>query len=459
MADLGVLDLPAPGGALLGGCLGDILLRPWFDALALPAVTRGFFPLSRAWAAANLAGASPERFLVEADLPAAALGRVGPALARLAARRRAHDAAAAAWEDAFFAAAAAPDGRLAEIEAARMAAAQTWMNGRRLFLPLHLRHPFPAVRWQLPGEAEVAARHGARLARPEAAFPAPPLPAIKRSHSVRRDPGAMSWLRFPACVGGAPDTAWARVVTPPGRVDPPTLIFLHGIGVETEFWRADLACIDRLAASGIRIVRPQGPWHGRRRREGWYGGEPIMAQGPLGLLDLVAAWVAEVAILIAWARATSRGPVGLGGISLGAFVSQIAATAADWPAALRPDALLLIGTTGAVADAALAGSLGRALGVAPRLAERSWSAAALRRWAPLLEPRGAPALPSSAIAMLIGTRDTVAPTAGGLALARRWRVPAENLFLRRQGHFSVALGLERDAAPLARLAAILQAMR
>jgi hypothetical protein len=58
--------------------------------------------------------------------------------------------------------------------------------------------------------------------------------------------------------------------------------------------------------------------------------------------------------------------------------------------------------------------------------------------------------------MLIGTSDTVTPGAGGMALAQRWGLPAENLFLRDQGHFSVALGLERDAAPLARLAAILR---
>jgi hypothetical protein len=38
-------------------------------------------------------------------------------------------------------------------------------------------------------------------------------------------------------------------------------------------------------------------------------------------------------------------------------------------------------------------------------------------------------------------------------------VPADNLFLRDQGHFSVGLGLERATAPLARLAEILARQR
>jgi hypothetical protein len=32
--------------------LGDLVLRPWFDWVALNSVARGYFPLSRAWAAA-----------------------------------------------------------------------------------------------------------------------------------------------------------------------------------------------------------------------------------------------------------------------------------------------------------------------------------------------------------------------------------------------------------------------
>jgi hypothetical protein len=33
-------------------------------------------------------------------------------------------------------------------------------------------------------------------------------------------------------------------------------------------------------------------------------------------------------------------------------------------------------------------------------------------------------------------------------MARAWRLPEENLFLREAGHFSAALDLNRDPAPL-----------
>ncbi|MBT5434311.1 MAG: hypothetical protein HOK83_11715, partial [Rhodospirillaceae bacterium] len=35
------------------GPLGGLILRPWFDRLALAAMVKGYFPLSRLWAAAE----------------------------------------------------------------------------------------------------------------------------------------------------------------------------------------------------------------------------------------------------------------------------------------------------------------------------------------------------------------------------------------------------------------------
>src|SRR3546814_5783567 len=89
-----------------------------------------------------------------------------------------------------------------------------------------------------------------------------------------------------------------------------------------------------------------------------FGGEPAMAQGPLGFLKLFAAWGAEVAVLIDWARRHGSGSVALGGVSLGALTSQLTAVAArDWPAELRPDALLLIASSQDLKEVAFNGSL------------------------------------------------------------------------------------------------------
>jgi hypothetical protein len=452
--------LPPPRWShLRTGIAADLVLRPWFDSLALPGIARWLFPLSRAWAAATRAGTDVERFW--AEVPASSLsGRmVESALGQVASRQRAYESATTAWTDTFFSAGPASADRLVAAERRREEAAHAWMVTRRAFVPLHLRQRFPAVRWELTRQDAVERRHGARLAERRLAFVPSVEAPVTISHGVAAA-GRVFWLRFPTCVAGRPDTAWARVIEPQGIRDPATLIFLHGICVESEFWRADGGRIDSLVEGGIRIIRPEGPWHGRRREAGWFGGEPIMARGPLGLLDAFEAWVGELARLIAWARATSRGPVAIGGISLGALTSQIAATAAAlWPAPLQPDALFLVGTTGSVIDATVAGGLPRALGVGPRLAALSWTDAALRRWSPLVEPQGRPVISPANIVMVIGTSDDVTPTDGGLALARSWRVPAGNLFLRNQGHFSVGLGLERAAAPLARLREILGRQR
>lgn len=442
------------------GIAADLVLRPWFDALALPSIARWLFPLSRAWAAATRAGTDVERFSAEIAAEALSGRLVEMALGRVAARQRIFESATAAWIEAFFAAVPPSPARLVAAERRRETAAHGWMATRSAFLPLHVRRRFPAIRWELTREDAVERRHGARLAQPREAFaPASEAP-VTMTHSVAAAAGRVRWLRFPTSVAGLPDTAWARVIEPDGLHDPATIIFLHGICVESEFWRADGGRIDSLVQAGIRVIRPEGPWHGRRREAGWFGGEPIMGRGPLGLIDAFEAWVGELARLIAWARSTSRGPVAIGGISLGALTSQIAAVAAaQWPASLQPDALFLVGTTGSVIDATVVGSLPRALGVFPRLAGLSWTQAALQRWSPLVEPQGRPVMPPANIVMVIGTSDDVTPTDGGLALAKRWGIPADNLFLRDQGHFSVGLGLERAAAPLARLGEILRRQR
>ena len=58
------------------------------------------------------------------------------------------------------------------------------------------------------------------------------------------------------------------------------------------------------------------------------------------------------------------------------------------------------------------------------------------------------------IVMALRDADTATPYEGGIALARRWNIPPENLFVSHQGHFSTALGLYRNAAPIDRAAEV-----
>ena len=45
---------------------GRMIFRPWFDEVAVRVVTRGYFPVSRGWAAAWAADGDLERFREEA---------------------------------------------------------------------------------------------------------------------------------------------------------------------------------------------------------------------------------------------------------------------------------------------------------------------------------------------------------------------------------------------------------
>ncbi len=399
--------------------LAPLWLRPWYDALATWGVLRLHLPLSRAWAAAEA-----ER---------------GPAAAR-------HQAAEAAWRAAAFGAVAPDPVAFARLERARRRAATAWMSRR-------LRHPAalaggPAAAFAIERPDTVAARHEARLADPDAAFAPPAGVTVARSHRLELTDREVRWLRFPAADGG---TAWARLDSPRRHSGAPppkgTLIALHGICIEAELWPASPDSTDLALAAGWRVLRPEAPWHGRRRLPKTYGGEPLIARGPAGFLDFLALAVPELAVWTAWAR--PLGPVVWAGVSLGALTAQKAAAAArTWPRESRPDGLLLVATAGDLAQAALGGSLGRGLGLRARLQAAGWREPELARWAPLLDPVTPPPLPSSRIGLLLGSADRLLPFAQGALLARRWDLPAARVTVRPQGHFSVALGLLAAPAPL-----------
>jgi len=452
--------LPAPPGQwLFRDPIAGLWLRPWFDRAALNLIAQWFLPLSRAWAAAMAAEGQAERFWHEIGGAPARGDRLALGALRLVARRRRdYEAAAAAWEEAFFSEVPPAVAARVQAEVARRRAAQRLMMSRAAFVPLAMRGLLPALRYDIPPLDEMALRHGHRLAGP--AFPAPVPAAVETSRGV---PGLFEkqyWLRFASEVAGRPDLAWARVFEPEAAVEPPTLIFLHGITMEMEFWPDSRDPIPLLTRRGIRVVRVEGPWHGRRRLEGFYGGEPALARAPVGMVDLFQAWVGEIGQLIGWARETSSGPVAVAGISLGALTAQlVASAAADWPEALRPDAAMLCCTSGDVTATIGDSGLAQALGLPKLLSQRGWTPSAVAHWRRLAEPGPTPGLPADRIVMVLGAQDVVTPYKGGLQLAERWGVPETNRFVWAGGHFSAGLGLMADEGPIACLAEALNAAR
>lgn len=444
---------------LLRSAVGALILRPWFDDAALRLLAGWYFPLSRAWAAALAANGSPEAFCAAVHCRPLAARMLPRVLARAEACKRTLAVAEARWHESFFGGGLAD----ARIEAERVLAAVQLMKLRAAFAPMHFSHPLSPIAFAIETPASVERRHGARLRQRQRAFALPGegsegahgLAGIETSRTYRSARGREGWLRFPAAAAG--EVAWARVATPTGGGDRrPTIIFAHGIGMEPEFWGEQRDPLGWFTEIGLRIVRPEAPWHGRRRLPGYFGGEPILARGPGGLLDFMHWHVTELGLLTAWARLTGRGPVAVGGMSLGALTVQLLAEVARfWPAVMRPDAVLLVAPARSVASVALEGSLTRALGVPRAMHAAGWTPAEIVKWSPLLEPMSEPAVDPAHVVVVLGEADDVTLAHEGERLVKAWRVPSDNVFRCPAGHFSTAMGISRDSAPLRRLLQVL----
>ena len=315
--------------------LGAAVARPWFDHAALWLLGRWFFPLSRLWAAARAANGSIPRFYDEVPMePIPGIGaRLRKTLDRFETAREAVNATEGRWRQVFFGEEGTELYRLVAIEAARRDRRNSYNATRRHFSYLRRRRPVPPVRWDVPGADEVEADYGPLLADPEAAFAPPdPFPEVFESQRVPGPAGEEYWLRFRSPSARMNDDVFARVYEPVGVADPPSLVFGHGICVEFDHWHGLADEVFALCRMGIRVIRPEAPWHGRRVPDGRYGGEMFIARAPRGALDTFSAQLLEWPVLIDWSRRTSRGPVAVGGSSLGALLAQLLAVKASaWP--------------------------------------------------------------------------------------------------------------------------------
>ena len=300
MADAPGRLAPPPDYPILRGPLGGAVLRPWFDAMALRLITRWYGPLSSAWAAACVAEGSIERFAEELGVDVPPRPWLDRALQTVAERQAAYRAAVVAWENTVFAPAPVDPQALIAAETTRRNAAHRFMAARARFLPLRRRAP-PA-KWEIADPDTVMARHGDRLTGAAPPFPAPADDTVEESKRIAGAHGDEYWLRFPSPSPRMGDTAWARVYEPAGIADPPTVIFLHGITMETELWRGAIDPWTLFHDLGVRLVQPEAPWHGRRMPPGGFGGEPAFARGPIGMIELFEAWVSEIATLTGWAK-------------------------------------------------------------------------------------------------------------------------------------------------------------
>jgi pimeloyl-ACP methyl ester carboxylesterase len=429
-----------------------LIARPWVDPICLWGLKR-IFPASRAWAAAGISEGDPRRFADELQLDRAPTA-IGGRLKKTVALKAASDAAFKRWTETVF----GGNADVAEAEENRRNAANAWFGHRFAYLMMARRRGLPAVQLDVPTPEEVMAEFGPAIANPDALFRLPAsLPAVERSREADLGRVREYWLRFPSPGG---DTVYAHVYEPKnmpaGGV--PTLIFGHGLAIETEMMKGDLRGYATTAERGLRFILPDAPGHNRRVAPGLYGGESFINAPPSSGLRHLAVATQEFGIIAAWARANGSKHVGFSGMSLGALTAQVAAVRMGcWPQEARPDTLMLLTTTDRVSSLALDSAIAVIAGLDVAAAAKGWRAASFVPLATIVDANGGPPIDPERIVLLIGERDTVTPIDGGRRLATKWRVPERNLFRRDQGHFSAAFGLGVDPSPFDRVAEILAA--
>lgn len=428
--------------------LTRFLAKPWIDPLCLWGMG-WLLPAARCWAAAG--AGDVDAFAKALDLnavPNAIAQRVYQTgeLGKISAAAQAH------WIEAAFG-----HGRhLAAAEGARREAAHNFLGHRFSYIWFARRAHLPAVQLDVPLPDEI--RSVTEGVAPDAFFALAGEVKVTQSHVIEHDDVREYWLRFPS-PDDASDFCWVHVYE--GRAKDgaplPNLIFGHGFAMEMEMMRGDMRGYRGLAAIGCRILLPDAPGHNRRTVPGLYGGEAFMRRPPISGLLHFRQTARELAAIISWCRENGGGAVGLGGTSLGALTAQVLAERmGTWPAKARPDALLLITTTDRVSALTFNSSLAAITGLDKAAKHAGWSETEIRHLAQFTDSGATPPLDPARIVLLIGTRDDVTPYDGGRRMAENWRIPAENLFVREQGHFSAAIGLESDPAPFLRTIALLK---
>jgi hypothetical protein len=452
------LKTHAAAGRRMRWLMSHALGWPLFDPACSWMLRRLYLPASRLWAAAHVADGSPRRFYDAVPMPRRVDdgSRLETALARFDKARATAVAIETEWQKVFFGPEESSPAYRAAVEAARLDASHTYYAARKYFAFLISRY-VPAIHLEIESPDEVAKIYDSAQDNLAPFFAAPdPMPKVEISRSIQTSLGKDYWIRFKSPSTRLGDTVYARIHEPHGVADPPTIIYGHGVCVEFDHWRGLIEETYSLCTAGFRVIRPEAPWHGRRRPLEFFGGERLMGVFPTGSLDAMMGAVREWSVLADWSRRTSGGSVSFGGTSLGALTAQLAADRSHhWEKRLRPDGLFLVTHSARMADIVLQGEISKLFEGTTNAKAKGWTIDALDSYYHLLDPSHTPPISPEKIVILLGKRDTVTPFESALPLVQSWGVPKENLFVWDRGHFSVPMTLIRDQRPLGRFCAVM----
>jgi len=439
---------------------GRLIARPWLDSFSLYLLKHWYFPLSRLWAAARAAEGDVDRFIKQVPLERPSKTQrktIAAALRQFERTRLKAFSIEQLWHQYFFGKEPVAEERLPIIEEMRLDFRTDYNMTRKKFSSLR-KLVKTSVSMNPPTPEDVAEQFGENGEKLPAYFALPEkFPRVEISRSLPTNPGKDYWIRFPSPSTQMSDLVYARVHEPEYIDNPPSLIFGHGMSVEFDHYHQLLDEVTQLTRLGVRVIRPEAPWHGRRVLPGHYGGEQFLSRLPISIFDFVAAQHKEWATIINWCRNNSSGPVAIGGSSLGAQSAKaIAMNATNWPEHLQPDALLAITHSQHMYEAALDGVLSDIWNLGDAMRTAGWHVDTEKSWLQRIDPQRPTCIRGENIVTVYGTEDTVTPITTALSQMDDWSVPQENRFCYKRGHFSIPLGMINDDTPLLRFAAVIK---
>ncbi|MCF6194994.1 MAG: hypothetical protein L3J46_11745, partial [Kangiellaceae bacterium] len=309
---------------LFSSPLAVCLTRPYLDRIILNGLQKHFFPISRLWAAAEFSGLDIEEFERQSCLKISNKNskKLATVLEQFNQQKNRSRAADKHWEKALFGNTDDANSYYVEAEKNRLEN-RTLLNMQRKkfsFLKKSVKH---SVLLNPISPKELAKRFGSTSATMDKHFdPVDTFPQIKLSKEIVSEQQSLRWIKFKSPNKTMNDTVYARVQSPLGISDPPTLIFGHGIAVDFDHYQYQIDELLPLVQMGIRVMRPEAPWHGRRTPIGRYSGEELLSRTPGGMFDFIAAQHKYGSILINWCREIGSVPVAIGGSSLGAQTAK-----------------------------------------------------------------------------------------------------------------------------------------
>ena len=215
-----------------------------------------------------------------------------------------------------------------------------------------------------------------------------------------------------------------------GGTAAPCLIMLHGwreVGVHT-FYHWLLGWI--LARCGVSSVMMTQPYHGRRKPKGTADGDLMLSGDMEQTVGAFRQSVGDVRSLVTWARARYSGPVGVGGFSLGGFVSNLVACVDA-----RIDFAIPLISGGDLIQGMWDSRVGRtiirdfdAAGVTPDVAAANWRILSAVNFRPKLPP--------ARIQFIAGLFDQLIPPSNVENVVRAWAGP--RVLWLPCGHISIA---------------------